>query len=141
MIKILALHQRNRSQVGTESVSQMATDLKWKSNPIHKLHGQNSEDDIPDINNFHKFRDIIDGSTGAVGISWVWKAMDYIQSRDDAHCLQFLEMLGVMTIIGSPNQADYKSDGFRICCCAIVWSEIFLSYSICESNGEPIPWG
>ena len=94
-------------------------DLNWKSNPIGKLHGKNGEDDIPDLNDFLKFKDVVVRATGAVGIPWIWRVMDYLQSRDDKFCPQFLEMPGVFPIIGYHDQANYDSEGFRTCCCAI----------------------
>ena len=51
----------------------------WKPNPIIKLHVQNGEDIIPDVNDFQNFKDIVGRSTEAVGLSWVWKAMEYLQ--------------------------------------------------------------
>ncbi len=94
-------------------------DLNWKSNPIPKLFGKNGEEDIPDLDDFLKFKDIVVRAAGAVGISWIWKVIEYFQTRDDGHCPQFLEMPGIIPMIGHPNQADYDSEGFQTCCCAL----------------------
>ena len=95
----------------------MGSDLNWKSNPIPSLHGDQGTDDLPDINNWFTIDDNAKRSTGAVGLEYVWKIMDFLKTREDAHCPQFLDMPGVES--SAPGEADYESIGFKICCCAI----------------------
>ena len=52
-----------------------------------------SDEDIPDVNEFQNFKEIIGRSTEAGSLSWVWKAMEYLQFGYGAHCQQILEFI------------------------------------------------